>query len=380
MDSNDLKVKYQCSSISPMIKKFTVVGAGTMGHGIAELAAIAGYQVWLNDVSEEILKNALKKIEWSLRELEKKGKLKEKTDQVLERIHLTSSQEEALKDTDFLVEAVIEDIDLKAKIFEKADKLSSSQAILATNTSSLPITEIAEKTAHPERVIGMHFFNPPVLMPLIEIIKGKKTSDRAVDVTFEVSKSLGKEPVIAKKDVPGFIVTRILFRLLETSCYLVESGKAAIEDVDYTAKNELGFPMGVFLLQDNIGIDVDYFIMQAMKKRGFEMYECKLIEEKFKKKEFGAKTGKGFYTHPAKILSGKRIDPVPIIASAINEAYYLLKEDVATEEDINKSCKLGLGWPKGVFDYAKEIGKDNVRKKLEELKKETGLGHFTPYF
>ncbi|WP_187152723.1 3-hydroxyacyl-CoA dehydrogenase [Acidianus manzaensis] len=360
------------------INKFTVIGAGTMGHGIAELALIAGYEVWLNDVNDEILKNALNKIKWSLTELQKKGKLKGETDQILSRIHTTSNLEEALKDTDFMVEAVIEDINLKSKIFAKADEVSDG--ILATNTSSLPISEIAESTKKPERVIGMHFFNPPVLMPLVEIIKGKLTSDNTVKETFQVTKNLGKEPVLAKKDIPGFIVTRILFRLLETSCYLVESGKATIEDVDYTAKTELGFPMGVFLLQDNIGIDVDYLIMNSMTKRGFEIYNCEIIKEKFEKKEYGVKSGKGFYTHPAKIVSGKIIDPSFIISSAVNEAYFLLKEDVASKDDIDKSCKLGLGWPKGIFDYANQIGLDKIRNILEFLEKETGEKHFEPQF
>ncbi|WP_162568918.1 3-hydroxyacyl-CoA dehydrogenase [Acidianus sulfidivorans] len=359
------------------IKKFSVIGAGTMGHGIAELAAISGYEVWLNDINDEILNNAMNKIKWSLEQLEKKKNIN--PDEVLSRIHTTSKLEEALKDTDFMVEAVIEDIKMKSEIFSKADKLS--EGILATNTSSLPISEIAEAAKNRKRIVGMHFFNPPVLMPLIEIIKGKETSDETIKITYEVSKSLGKEPVIAKKDIPGFIVTRILFRLLENACYLVESGKATIEDVDYSAKKELGFPMGVFLLQDNIGIDVDYFIMNSMIKRGFEMYNCNLIKQKFENKEYGLKTGKGFYVHPAKIIEGKKeVDPKLIISSAVNEAFYLLKEDVASKEDIDKSCKLGLGWPKGIFEYAKELGLDEIRKTLEELKKETKLEHFTPQF
>lgn len=363
-----------------MTSKFSVIGAGTMGHGIAEVIAMAGHEVWLNDVTEEILRNALKKVEWSLRQFEKRGKLKESVEDILKRIHTTTNQDEALKDAEFMVEAVIEDLELKRKIFQKADKLASPEAILATNTSSIPISEIAEATSKPERVIGMHFFNPPPLMQLIEVIRGNKTSNRTVEVTIDVGKKLGKVPVLVKKDVPGFISNRMLFRITEGACYLVQSGKATIQDVDYTTKKVLGFPMGVFFLHDYIGIDVSYYIVKAMTKRGFEMYECRLLEEKFSKKEFGVKTEKGFYTHPSQIQEGRLIDPTPIIAPAINEAHYLIREDIASKEDIDTTMKLGFGWPKGIFDYVKEIGEKKVKDTLEELRRQTGLSHFAPVF
>ncbi len=363
--------------------KFTVIGAGTMGHGIAEVAAISGFDVWLNDVAEEILRNAREKISWSLSKLEEKGQIKSKDD-VMSRIHITTDQEEALKNTDFMIEAVIEDINIKSKVFSKADSLSSENAILASNTSSIPISEIAKYVRRGERVVGMHFFNPPVIMPLVEIIKGEMTSEETVKRALDIAKRLGKDPVVVNKDVPGFLVNRILFRVNEVGCWLVESGKATVEDVDYTSITELGFPMGVFLLQDYTGLDVAYLVGKAMEDRGFKTYHCKMFEEKFKAKELGVKSGKGFYIYPSgkfvrpEFKANKKINPVLLLSSAINEASYLLREGISSKEDIEKGCKLGLGWPKGIFEYADSFGIDEVINALEELKNETKLDSFTP--
>ncbi|AHC51382.1 3-hydroxybutyryl-CoA dehydrogenase [Sulfolobus acidocaldarius SUSAZ] len=369
------------------IRKFTVVGAGSMGHGIAELALIAGYDVWLNDVAENILKNAKERIGWSLKRLSEKGNIKEDPDKILSRLHLTVSQEEAMKDTDFLIEAVIEDINVKKKVFEKADSLASKDAILASNTSSLPITEIATAVKRPERVVGMHFFNPPVLMQLVEIIKGEKTSEETMKRAYEMGKKLGRDPILVKKDVPGFLVNRILFRVNDISCLLVEKGKADVLEVDASAMYELGFPMGVFLLQDYAGVDVAYLVGKAMGERGFKAYECKAFEQLYKAKNLGVKTGKGFYSYPEpnKFVKpsipkdkANKIPGIMLIAPAINEGAYLVREGIVTKEDTDKGCKLGLNWPKGVFEYADEYGLDNVVKTLEDLRKETGLDYFAP--
>lgn len=369
------------------IKKIAVIGAGTMGHGIAEVAALAGYEVWLMDIADEILKNALEKIRWSVEKLYSKGQVRTPPDEVLARIHTTTSLEEAVKDADIMIEAVPEKIDLKKQIFSKADEVMPPHAILATNTSSLPISEIAEATKRPEKVVGMHFFNPPPLMPLVEIIKGAKTSDDTVKTVYELAKKFGKQPVIVKKDVPGFIVNRILARVLNEACWMVVRGEADIISVDSAIKYKLGFPMGAFELADYSGIDVFYLVFDAMTQRGFKIHGCPLFKEKFEKKELGMKTGKGFYTYPApgKYVrpnipkeAGEKVDPVYIIAPAINEAAYLLREDIASRDDIDKATKLGLGWPKGVFEYADEIGIDVVVKALEELKKKTGWEEYEP--
>jgi enoyl-CoA hydratase/3-hydroxyacyl-CoA dehydrogenase len=366
------------------IRKFTVVGAGTMGHGIAELAALAGYEVWLNDVNDDILKNALERIKWSLNKLHEKGQIKG-VDEVISRIRITSNLAEAVKDTDFLVEAVLEDINVKREIFSKADELASKDAVLATNTSSLPITEIASSTKNPGRVLGIHFFNPPVLMPLVEVIRGKYTEDKVVKEAISIVERMGKTPIIVNKDIPGFIVNRLLFRLFEISCLLVEGGKASITDVDSTAIYELGFPMGVFILEDYTGIDIGYLVGKAMIERGVKAYECRMLEEKFSKREFGVKSGKGFYSYPQpgkfvvpEIPKTSKVNGLTLISPVINEASYLLRENISSKEDIDKGCKLGLGWSRGIFEYADEYGIDKVVATLDYLYNETNMEQFKP--
>ncbi|BDB98391.1 3-hydroxyacyl-CoA dehydrogenase [Saccharolobus caldissimus] len=369
------------------IKKFTVIGAGNMGHGIAELAAIAGFEVWLNDINHEVLKNAINRIKWSLEKLYEKGNIKESSEKILDRIHITTNLEYALEDTDFMVEAVVEDINIKKQIFSKADIVTSSHSILATNTSSLPISEISSVVKKPERVIGMHFFYPPVLMKLVEIIKGNKTSENVVRRTYEIAKILGKEPIIIARDIPGFMVNRILFRLYDIACYLVENGKASIEEIDATAIYELGLPLGIFILQDFTGLDVNYLAMKAMNERGYNSYYCLSLENKVKTNQLGVKSGKGFYTYPT---PGKFIKPIIprdklgkinaliLISPAINEAAYLLRNNIASKEEIDKGCKLGLGWPMGVLEIADQYGIDEVVKTLSTLVSRYELNYLNP--
>ncbi len=379
------------------IKKIAVVGAGTMGHGIAEVAAMAGYEVLLADISEDILKKALERIRWSLSKLYEKGQLRETVDTVMSRIktvvnvdekgNYTKEFAEALKDVDFVIEAIPEKLELKQQLFRFLDEHTPEHTILATNTSSLPISEIAAATKRPDRVVGMHFFNPPPLMPLVEVIKGDKTSDETVKVTMELAKRFGKQPVLVKKDVPGFIVNRILARIMNEACWTVVRGEADIVAVDSALKYKLGLPMGAFELADYSGIDVFYLVFDAMTKRGFKIHGCPLFKEKYEKKEWGMKTGKGFYTYPepGKYVrpnipkeAGEKVDPVPILAPGINEAAYLLREGIASKEDIDKAVKLGLGYPKGIFEYADEFGIDTVVQALEKLKEKTGWEEYEP--
>jgi enoyl-CoA hydratase/3-hydroxyacyl-CoA dehydrogenase len=369
------------------IKKIAVIGAGTMGHGIAELAAIAGYKVAVVDISDEILKNALSKIQWSLSKLHEKGQIKENVETILSRISLTTNLIEAVKDADFIIEAIIEKLDEKKRVFSLIDQHSPSHTILATNTSSLPITEIAAATKRPDKVIGMHFFNPPVLMPLVEIIRGKDTSDFTVHVTNDLAKKFGKQTVMVNKDIAGFIVNRILARVFNSACNIVLDGKADIIEVDSTARYKLGFPMGIFELADYSGIDIFYYVSQVLIERGFKVHGCNLFIEKFKAGEYGVKTGKGFYVYPApgKFVKpelpkekSEKLNPLYIIALAINEASWMLREGIASKEDIDKACKLGLGYPKGIFEYADEFGIDNVVKVLEEVKREKGWEEYSP--
>jgi len=379
------------------IRVFTVVGAGTMGHGIAELAAIAGFKVYIADVNMDMLRGALDRIRWSLSKLSERGVLREPVDTVISRITPVISVNpdgswsqdlaSVLAQSQFMVEAIPEKLELKQSLFEFADRYAPQDAILATNTSSLPITEIAKPTRRPERVVGMHFFNPPVLMPLVEVIRGASTSDEVVRVTVEVSRRFGKTPVVVNKDVPGFIVNRILGRLMNTACYMVERGLATVEDVDATVFYTLGFPMGVFELADYSGIDVFYLVSTAMAERGVKGIPCRLFEEKYRSGRYGVKSGEGFYKYPEpgkfvkpahrRELAGKA-DPALLLSLAVNEAAYLLREGVASKEDIETAVKLGLGWPKGVFEFADELGIDRIVESIRRVKGETGLEFLEP--
>ncbi len=373
------------------VRVILVVGAGTMGHGIAEVAAIAGYKVYLADVSQDILNNALEKIRWSLSKLAEKGQLRESVDTVMSRISTvvnvrpggsyTEEFAKVVSETDLVVEAVVERLDVKQSLFRFIDQHRKGRIIMATNTSSLPITEIASATTAPELVVGMHFFNPPPLMPLVEVIRGEKTSDEVVQAVVEISKRLGKQPVVVNKDVPGFIVNRVLARFMNTACWLVAKGKATTLEVDSAIRYKLGLPMGAFELADYSGIDVFYLIAVAMIQRGFRQTPCPLYEEMYKANRLGMKTGRGFYEYPKPGVYARpeipkelaeKVDPVLLLAPAVNEAAWLLENNIATREDIDKAVRLGLGWPKGVFEFADQYGIDAVVRALEQLRQDIG--------
>ncbi|MEZ0319771.1 MAG: enoyl-CoA hydratase-related protein [Pyrobaculum sp.] len=370
--------------------KVAVIGAGTMGHGIAELFAIAGYEVALVDVAEDFLKKALQSIEGSLQKLVEKGQIKEDPRVVLSRIKTVVNDVcKAAEGAELVVEAVVENVDVKRQVFATADRCAPPEAILATNTSSLPVTEIAEAVRSERRpkVAGMHFFNPPVLMPLVEIIKGAYTSDETVKKIADYAQRLGKQTVVVNKDVPGFIVNRILARVNEAACWMVTRGEATIQEVDSALMYRAGLPMGAFILMDYIGVDVICFIGDAIVKRGFKSHTCPLIQEKCQQKKYGVKTGEGFYKYPAAgkfqwpevpKSAGERIDVASILAPAVNEAAYLLREGIATREDIDKAVRLGLNWPKGPLEFADEFGIDAMVKALEEWKAKTWFEEYEP--
>lgn len=374
------------------VKTVLVVGAGTMGHGIAEVAAIAGYKVFLADINQDILNNAVEKIRWSLSKLAEKGQLRESVDAVMSRINTVVSVRpdgsfsdelaRAAAQSNMLIEAIPERLELKQALFKFVDQMrGGKEIIMATNTSSLPITEIASATTAPHLVVGMHFFNPPPLMPLVEIVRGERTSDDVVKAVYDIAKAMGKQPVVVNKDVPGFIVNRILARFMNTACWLVAKNKASVLEVDSTVRYILGFPMGAFELADYSGIDVFYLIAVAMMQRGFKQTPCPIYEEMYKSNKLGMKTGHGFYEYPKpgvyarpqipKDLAGK-VDPTLLLAPAVNEATWLLSNGIATKEDIDKAVIMGLGWPKGVFQLADQYGIDAIVKALEQLKQEIG--------
>ncbi len=281
------------------IRKVAVLGAGLMGHGIAQVAAqTAKYEVNLRDVKKEFVDNGIRMITSSLRKFQEKGKLTEaEVKKVLARIHPMLDLKEAVTDADLIIEAVPENVEIKKDVFNKVDKFAKPQAIIASNTSSISITELASATNRPEKVCGMHYFNPPQLMKLIEIIRGAKTSDQTVNIMVDISKKMGKEPVVVKKDAPGFIVNRVLIPALNEAIFLVHEGVADPEDIDKAITLGLNWPMGPLKLLDYVGLDTTLAITEVFQKElGEPKYRpCPLLRQMTRAGLLGRKSGKGFY-------------------------------------------------------------------------------------
>lgn len=281
------------------IKKIGVVGAGAMGNGIAQVAAQIGFDVVMRDIEMRFVEGGMKNIERFLSKSVEKGKMDNKQkDTINGRIKGTTDMDD-LKDVDFVVEAVIEDLDLKKSVFKQLDGLCKPDVILATNTSSMSITEIAASTRRPDKVCGMHFFNPVPLMRLVEIIRGYSTSDDTVSTTTELAQKMGKTTVEVKKDSPGFIVNRIMIPHMIEAIKIVEEGIASIEDVDKAVKNGLNYPMGPFELMDLTGIDIAYFVTQyffnELNKEN-KWVAPNLLKTMVRAGKFGKKTGGGWYS------------------------------------------------------------------------------------
>lgn len=282
------------------IKKIGVVGAGAMGNGIAQVAAQIGCEVVLRDIKDEFVARGMKAIEKFLSRSVEKGKLEaSERDAVLGRIQGTTEMGD-LKDVDFVVEAVIEDLELKKGVFKELDDLCRPEVILASNTSSMSLTEIAAATNRPDRVCGMHFFNPVPLMRLVEVIRGFYTSDETVAATTDMAQKMGKVTVEVKKDSPGFIVNRIMIPHMIEAVKIVEEGIASIEDVDIAVKNGLNYPMGPFELMDLTGIDIAYFVNEYFYKelnKESKWVSPNLLKNMIRANRLGRKTGGGWYDY-----------------------------------------------------------------------------------
>ena len=282
-----------------MNSKVTVLGAGLMGHGIAQVAAqVGGYEVSLLDVKQEFLDRGLSMVKGSLAKFVAKGTLTQKqADAVFAKIHPTLNLKEAVRGGDLIIEAASEDPKLKLDLFKNVSDLIEGDVVFASNTSSISITLLGGATKHPENVCGMHFFNPPQLMPLVEIVKGRKTSEETVQFVKETSKKMGKETVLCRKDSPGFIVNRILVPALNEAVFLVQEEVADPEDIDKALKLGLNWPMGPLRLLDYVGLDTTLNITQVFIN---EFQDSKyrpppLLREMVRAGLLGRKSGKGFY-------------------------------------------------------------------------------------
>ena len=280
------------------IKRVAVLGAGLMGHGICQVAAQVGhYEVFLYDIEQRFLDNGLGMIKGSLDKFKTKGQLTDaQVNEIRNRIYPTLDLEEAAKNADLIIEATPEIPDLKKQVFTSVDQYAPSHAVIASNTSSISITELASATTRPTQVCGMHFFNPPQLMKLVEVVRGALTSDEAVNTVLEAARKMGKESVLVKKDVPGFIVNRILFPALNEAVALYYEGVADRDDIDKAVMLGLNWPMGPLRLLDYIGADTTLAIGDVLTREvDPKFHVAPGLKEMVRAKLLGKKTGKGFY-------------------------------------------------------------------------------------
>ena len=364
------------------IKNITVLGSGIMGHGIAQVSAMAGYNVVLRDIEQQFLDKAMGKIKWSLDKLVSKEKIsEEQRDEIFSRIIPIVDLNDAVRHSDLVIEAVPEIMDLKKKVYAELDKVANDRVIFASNTSTLPITEIADTVSRPEKFIGIHFFNPPQLMKLVEVIPGQKTSDDVTNLTINFVKSVNKTPVTCRKDVPGFIINRLFIPLVHEACYVMERQKIQQMEIDSAVKFRLGFPMGIFELADFTGLDVIHKATVEMHMRDKKVIlPHTSIEQLFNEKKLGQKSGEGFYKYSDEKYeriqlseeSAQKCDPTQIIANILNNAAWLVTNNASDIDEIEKAASLGLGLKKPLFDTAKEIGIKKIVEELKELSKKHG--------
>ena len=282
------------------INKIGIIGSGMMGTGIAQVAATSGFKVMLNDLEEEYLQRSLKIMDKSLSKLVEKGKIEEEKDSILERIRITTCLAD-LRESDFVVEAVFEDLDVKTKVLTAVDDVLAPEVIVASNTSSISITQLAALTKRPEKFMGMHFMNPVPLMTLVELIKGIATTQETFDMVKGLAEALGKVPIEAN-DYPGFIANRILIPMINEAVYALMEGVGTEEAIDRVMKLGMNHPMGPLALADLIGLDVCLDIMNVLYE-GFKDSKyrpCPLLQKMVHAGYLGRKSGRGFYDYSKK--------------------------------------------------------------------------------
>lgn len=285
------------------IQKICIVGAGNMGHQIACSAALAGFEVKCTDVNEEVLQKAEQFVTTYLPERVAKGKLQQaQADAARKNLTFTRDLAEAAGDADLVIEAVIEKLEIKRTLFAELDRICPPHTILTTNSSYIVSSKIADVTKRPEKVCNLHFFNPALVMKLVEVVKGPHTSEETAQALMDICVSMGKTPVLLKQEIYGFLVNRMLTAIKNESIYLLDMGIAGHEEIDTAVTLALGHPMGPFRLMDLTGIDLTYIVgLERYQETGDPIYRpSPTIAEKFVKKEWGRKTGKGFYEYPQK--------------------------------------------------------------------------------
>ena len=356
--------------------ELSIIGSGTMGIGIAHACAKKNHKVFIVDSSAECLKSGKEKLFKLLDKLVQKGKYsKQDKKEITTNLNFTDDLSK-IKNSDFVIEAIIENLNIKKQVFKNIEELVSSECIIASNTSSLSIASIASSCIKNDRVIGIHFFNPANLMPLVEIIPAIQTSKLTIEKSKEFLIDLGKTIVIAK-DTPGFIVNRVARPFYGESLRIYEEGIANFETIDWALKEIGGFKMGPFELMDYIGNDINYTVTETVFKEFYydPRYKPSFTQKRLVEAGFlGKKSGKGFYDYVN--VSEKNINTnrdegkkivLRILSMLINEAADALFLNIASKEDIDLAMTKGVNYPKGLLSWADEIGIDNILKILKEL-------------
>ena len=356
--------------------ELSIIGSGTMGIGIAHACAKKNHKVFIVDSSAECLKSGKEKLFKLLDKLVQKGKYsKQDKKEITTNLNFTDDLGK-IKNSDFVIEAIIENLNIKKQVFKNIEELVSSECIIASNTSSLSIASIASSCIKNDRVIGIHFFNPANLMPLVEIIPAIQTSKLTIEKSKEFLIDLGKTIVIAK-DTPGFIVNRVARPFYGESLRIYEEGIANFETIDWALKEIGGFKMGPFELMDYIGNDINYTVTETVFKEFYydPRYKPSFTQKRLVEAGFlGKKSGKGFYDYVN--VSEKNINTnrdegkkivLRILSMLINEAADALFLNIASKEDIDLAMTKGVNYPKGLLSWADEIGIDNILKILKEL-------------
>lgn len=367
------------------IKNVAVIGSGLMGHGIAEVFALKGYGVGIYDIYEDALSKAREEIGKSLARLSKSGKIKEaEAEAILKGISFSSDLKESVKDADLIIEAVPESVELKHKVIKDLEKYCKPEAIIASNTSNIRITELSSVSARPGKIVGMHFFNPPILMKLVEIIHGENTSEEAFETVADITKKLGKTPVRVMKDTPGFVVNRVSAPEGLLFCLILDKGMALPNEVDVFAKSQ-GLPMGPYELMDFVGIDtVVHSLNYYAKELSPDYGKCTTFPKMVEENKLGRKTGQGFYlwdSGKAQIPESKptdKLELMDVLALEVNEAVKLIEEGVAQPSDIEDGVKLGMNRPFGPISVAQGLTNREIKQKLDSLYETFGVSVFKP--
>jgi len=370
------------------MKNIGVIGAGTMGIGIAQVAAQNWNQVVLVDTNQEVLDKAKFNLDKTLTKLVEKQKItQEDSNKILSLIEFTTNYE-ALKSADLVIEAIIENITVKHSVFSQIESIVSTKCILASNTSSLSIASISSVLKNPERMLGIHFFNPAPLMALVEIIPGVQTTKEVTIAAKSIIDSWEKKTVLVK-DTPGFIVNRVARPFYGEALRIYEEGIADFATIDWAMTHFGGFKMGPFTLMDYIGNDINYTVTETVFEAFYfdPRFKPSFTQKRHKEAGLlGRKTGKGYYDYQENAIAISPKEDVQlgekifsrILAMLINEAYDALFMQVASREDIDTAMKFGVNYPKGLLEWADEIGVDNVLTTLTDLFEEYGEDRYRP--